>query len=150
MRLERSNFKLAFIGEPEFHETVSGKTGKHVTTCTLEALIKTPSMEDSEVLELLQWGYSNRVVRCTGKAVCTDGDEHNTAVGRAVAQAKAETKCYNKAVRMLKKNFNEGLDILVKALDEFEAKAKGIESHNGDFIGAVTNPITELHKKITK
>ena len=150
MRLERSNFKLEFMPEPEFHETVSRKTGKRVTTCTLEALIRTPGMEDSEVMEVLPYGYVNRMVRCTGKAVCTEGDNHNAAVGRAVAQAKAESKCYNKALRMLKKNYDEGMKILTKAMQEFEAKVKSIESHNGDFIGAVTNPTTELHKKITQ
>lgn len=150
MKLERSNFKLAFIGEPEFHETVSRKTGQRVTTCTLQALIHTPSMENAEVMELLPWGFSNRSVRCTGKAVCSVGDTHNAAVGRAVAQAKAETKCYNKAVAMLKKNYSEGIEILVKALNEFDAKAENIMVHNTGFIQAVTDPTTELHKKITK
>ena len=148
MNIVRSNFKLSFT-EVEFHTNVSRKTGKTVVTCTLSGTIRQPEIIDqgTMILNALPFWDVLSNFSVTGKAVCSVKDENQIEIGKAVAQAKAEAKCYETVSKMLHKRVTDGCAILIKALGDFENKADRVIKHNKEYIDQVSDPNSDLHRR---
>lgn len=145
MNVTRDQFKLSFI-KTVFHVSKSSKTGKTVVTCTLAGFIRQPEIMNGDVFNVLPW-WDDEVFTATGKAVCSANDTDNIEIGKAVAQAKAESKCYATASKILHNRVDQGLAIITAAMDNFEDKANGVIAHNEEYINKVTDPTSELYKR---
>lgn len=143
----KTDFKLSFTTEPDFKVTTSNKTGKKVITCILMANIVTPNMNvDGDLLfDIFSWGENSITV--TGKAVCSINDNFNEEIGKAVARAKAESNAYKIAAKMIHSRIIL-LDKVLDAAERFAEKAKKVVDHNASFINKVTDPTTDLYKKV--
>ncbi len=146
MNVTRDQFKLSFM-ETEFHVSTSRKTGKTVVTCTLTGFIRQPEIQNGEVFNVLPCWTDNLIITVTGKAVCSANDADNVEIGKAVAQAKAESKCYASVSKFLRDRVAQGCAILTAAMDNFEDKAKGVIAHNEEYINRVTDPTSELYQR---
>lgn len=145
MKISRKDFKLSFT-DVEFHTTVSKKTGKTVITCTLKGYIKQPTIDDGESFTVIPyWGPSEFAV--TGKATCSVKDDQDERIGQAVAQAKAESKCYAAISKLLHDRVTTGCAVLIAALKRFEEKSEAVIAHNETYIDQVSTPGTETNLK---
>jgi len=150
MNVTRDQFKLSFM-ETKFHVSTSRKTGKTVVTCTLTGLIRQPVIENGEAFNVLPYWGENLRFTVTGKAVCSDNDADHVEIGKAVAQAKAESKCYASVSKFLSDRVAEGCAIITAAMDDFEDKANSVITHNEEYINKVTDPASELYqRKVSK
>lgn len=138
MKVFRDKFKLSFKA-PEFHTNVSRKTGKKVVSCTLPCMILSPVMGDETDLGRLLSPYSwENEFACTAKAICTANDQYNEKTGFAVAQAKAESKCYARAEKLIRNRFIEVMAVLNREVNRFTSKAEGVIEHNDEYIKRIT------------
>jgi hypothetical protein len=145
MNITNKDFKISFTNT-EFHVNTSGKTGKTVVTCTLTCVVRQPLIDNGAVFNTLAlWGPDSFTV--TAKAVCSDNDISRVEIGKAVAQAKAESKAYAGVAKFLGDRVTTGCAILAAALGRFEGKAEGVIAHNKKYIDEVTDPTTDLHKR---
>lgn len=145
MKISRNDFKLSFT-DVEFHTTVSKKTGKTVVTCTLKGYINQPTIDDGEVFNVIPyWGRSEFAV--TAKATCSvkDKNDDDERIGQAVAQAKAESKCYAAVRKLLHDRVTTGCAVLISALKRFEEKSEAVIAHNETYIDQVSTPGTDTN-----
>lgn len=143
MKISRNDFKLSFT-DVEFHTTVSKKTGKTVITCTLKGYINQPMIDDGETFAVIPyWGGDEFAV--TGKATCSINDKNDERIGQAVAQAKAESKCYAAVSKLLHDRVTTGCAVLISALMRFEEKSEAVIAHNETYIDQVSTPGTETN-----
>lgn len=142
-----TDFKLSFTTAPDFKVTTSKKTGKKVITCILVAKIVTPDINvvGDPLFDLFGWGEN--CITVTGKAVCSVNDNFNEEIGKAVARAKAESNAYKIASKMLHSRILL-LDKVLDAAERFAEKARKVVNHNSGFINQVTDPTTDLYKKV--
>jgi hypothetical protein len=145
--ISTTDFKLSFTKAPDFKVTTSKKTGKKVITCILVATIVTPDINvaGDPLLDLFGWGEN--IITVTGKAVCSIDDNFNEEIGKAVARAKAESNAYKIASKMLHSRILL-LDKVLDAAERFAEKARKVVNHNSGFINQVTDPTTDLYKKV--
>ena len=149
MKISRNDFKLSFT-DVEFHTTVSKKTGKTVITCTLKGYINQPMIDDGETFAVIPyWGGDEfestltRTFASTAKATCSVKDKNDERIGQAVAQAKAESKCYAAVRKLLHDRVTTGCAVLISALMRFEEKSDAVIAHNKTYIDRVSTPGTE-------
>lgn len=151
MKILRDEFKLSFT-DVEFHTTVSRKTGKVVVACTLKGYIQQPEMVDEGYTLFTSMPYwcGASMFSVTAKAVCSVNDTSEVEIGKAVAQAKAESKCYATMKKRLHERITTGCSLLTVALNKFEKKANMVVAHNEEYINQVSDPSTDLYKRRVK
>lgn len=150
MQISRNRFKLSFYGEPKFHTSISGKTGKMVTTCVLRGEIVSPEFDNGYAFNVFDTFSNDMVVTAVGKVTCSANDKPSLEIGKAVAQAKAETKCYARAKKIIEARIQKATAVFQSALTEFSIKTENVRNHNEDYIDTVTDPASDLYKRKTQ
>lgn len=127
-KLNQDFFKISFIPD----ETEFTQKG-NVVTATLTGEILMPHWGDFNSYNYQPLDLDSVFVKETGVAVLAEGDEFNYEVGKKIALAKAENKCYEKTLRYLSKRCEE-LREFVRIVDEFSEKVVRVSEHNEDYI----------------
>lgn len=141
MVFDRNNIKLSF-DRPKY------VTENNKVKCILNYRINVPSFVHNED-RFSAKGYNPTAVNsygefnlgevhtATGIAICGPEDNFDKRVGREIAGARAESKAYKHAEKLVKKYVKTIVDTYNNMVLAFEAKADHVQRHNAEYSAEV-------------
>ena len=141
MVFDRNNIKISF-------ERPKYVTENNKVKCILNYRINVPSFVHDEARFTVK-GYNHTAVHsygefnlgevhtATGVAICGPEDNFDKRVGREIAGARAESKAYKHAEKLVKKYVKTIVDTYNDMVLAFEAKADHVQCHNAEYSAEV-------------